>query len=36
MFAGATLLTRYGKLRTYRIEKIDYDLSPKSKFYSDK
>lgn len=36
MFLGATVLTRYGKLRTYKIEKIDYDLSPKSKFYSDK
>lgn len=33
---GATVLTRYGKLRTYKIEKIDYDLNPKSTFFSDK
>lgn len=35
-FQGATILTRYGKLRTYKIEKIDYELSPRSKFYSEK
>jgi hypothetical protein len=33
---GATVLTLYGKRRTYRIEEIDYKMTPKSKFYHDK
>ena len=33
---GATVITTYGRRRTYRIEKIDYDMSPASKFYHDK
>lgn len=36
IFQGATVLTRYGKLKTYKIEKIDYELTPRSKFFSDK
>lgn len=24
LYQGATVITRYGKIRTYRIEKIDY------------
>lgn len=36
IFQGITVITRYGKLRTYRIEEIDYSLSPSSTFFSDK
>ncbi len=34
--AGASVLTNYGRRRTYRIIKINYDMSPLSKFYHDK
>jgi len=33
---GSSVLTNYGKRRTYRITKIDYNMSPYSKFYHDK
>lgn len=33
---GSTVITTYGKRRTYRIENINYDMSPDSKFYHDK
>jgi aubergine-like protein len=36
LFKGATVITKYGKIKTYRIEDIDYDLSPESSFFSDK
>jgi len=33
---GATVITSYGKRRTYKIENIDFDMSPDSKFFHDK
>lgn len=36
VFKGATVITKYGKIKTYRIEEIDYTLNPASSFYSDK
>lgn len=33
---GATVITNYGKRRTYRIGRICYDMSPMSSFYHDK
>lgn len=33
---GATVITRYGKVRTYNILKIDYSITPKSEFFHDK
>ena len=33
---GATVITKYGKIKTYRIEEIDYKLNPASTFWSDK
>ena len=30
------MITTYGKRRTYRIEDIDYKLTPRSKFYHNK
>ena len=33
---GSSVLTNYGKRRTYRITKIDYKMSPQSKFYHEK
>ena len=33
---GASVITNYGKRKTYRIEEIDYNLNPRSKFYHDK
>jgi aubergine-like protein len=32
---GETVITRYGKIKTYRIEKIDYTQTPKSTFYHE-
>lgn len=36
VFKGTTVITRYGKIKTYRIEEIDYKQSPASTFWSDK
>lgn len=33
---GSTLITTYGKRRTYKILRICYDMNPYSKFYHDK
>ena len=33
---GSTVITNYGRRRTYRIEKICYDMNPMSKFYHEK
>jgi hypothetical protein len=33
---GSTLITNYGRRRTYRILRICYDMTPYSKFYHDK
>lgn len=33
---GSTVITRYGRIKTYTIQKIDFNLTPKSTFYSDK
>jgi hypothetical protein len=33
LLVGSTVITRYGKIRTYVIEKIDLDKTPKSEFY---
>ena len=33
---GATVITTYGKRRTYKINKICKDMTPNSKFYHDK
>lgn len=33
---GSTIITTYGKRRTYKIEYIDYDMSPSTRFYHDK
>lgn len=35
-FVGGTVITNYGKRRTYKIEAIDYNMSPASEFYHDK
>ena len=34
-FFEATVITRYGKIRTYKVVEINYDLNPNSTFYSD-
>lgn len=36
LFKGATVITKYGKIKTYKIENIDYELNPSSTFWSDK
>jgi len=33
---GSTVLTNYGRRRTYVILSIDYSMNPGSSFYSDK
>ena len=33
---GSSVLTNYGRRRTYRIIKINYDINPFSKFFHDK
>ena len=33
---GSIIITNYGKRRTYKIENIDYNQSPASKFYHEK
>lgn len=30
---GQTVITRYGKIKTYRIERVDFSQTPKSTFY---
>lgn len=35
-YLGAIVITTYGKIRTYKIEDIQFDKCPTSKFYSDK
>lgn len=34
--AGSTIITNYGKRRTYKIVKICHDMNPLSKFWHDK
>lgn len=31
-FEGSTIITKYGRYRTYKIEEIDYNMSPMTKF----
>jgi len=33
---GSIVMTNYGRRKTYKIKKIDYDLNPRSKFWHDK
>lgn len=35
-FIDQTVITNYGKKKTYKIEEIDYSMSPTSKFRNDK
>ena len=32
---GETVITRYGKIKTYRIERVDVTQNPKSTFFKD-
>ena len=34
--AGSLVITRYGRIRTYKIEKVYFDTSPMDSFYHDK
>ena len=34
--AGSLVITRYGRIRTYKIEKVYFDMSPMDSFYHDK
>jgi hypothetical protein len=33
---GSTIITRYGKIKTYVIQRIDFTQTPKSTFYLEK
>jgi len=33
---GSLVLTRYGRVRTYKIEKVCFDMTPQSTFYHEK
>lgn len=32
---GSTVITKYGRYKTYKIEEINFDLSPKSSFHNE-
>ena len=35
-FTGATVITKYGAYRTYKVEKIDHQMTPRALFYNEK